>query len=407
MDVGTVINTMRDPAGVPATPVVFQILAVATWVFHIAFVMLTMGTGVLAVYAFFRRATGPFWEQLSLAMTKVAKVSVSLLIVLGVSPLLFTQVIYDPQWYTSNVLSAAWVIGFIFTLIVGYCLWFVFYEANHEGAKQYVGFYAVMSLAIFALDGLIMHVLAYQAILPGEWMSWYAPGGVVDTSGTKLHAIEWARYLFIMSLSAPAVGLFLLAYSEYLTVRRDKTREYLEFARDLGRKIASRGAIISALLAVWWQFDLPASTGLRSQPLGWLIPAGLVILAWLASQRHPRLHGYTMLSLGLVMVALLAIWREVIRVSYLKPFGYNADTYTVHADWPSTILFFSTILGVGSLVGGYYLTLLYRAGRVEGVYTAEPRVDRLGSAAVAVLVVWIGVFFVYGVAIWLRNAFLA
>ena len=67
MDVGTVINTMRDPAGVPATPVLFQVLAVATWVFHIAFVMLTMGTGVLAVYAFFKRPTGPFWEQLSLA----------------------------------------------------------------------------------------------------------------------------------------------------------------------------------------------------------------------------------------------------------------------------------------------------------------------------------------------------
>jgi hypothetical protein len=407
MDVGTIINTMRDPAGVPASPVVFQVLAVVTWVFHIAFVVLTLGSGVLAVYAFYRRSEGPYWEQLSLAMTKVAKVGVSLLIVLGVAPLLFTQVIYDPQWYTANVLSAGWVIGFIFTLIVGYCLWFVFYEANHEGAKQYVGIYAVLSLVLFALDGLIMHVLAYQAIQPDKWMSWYAPGGVVDTSGTKLHAIEWSRYCFIMSLSAPAVGLYLFAYSDYLTVRRDKAREYLAFARDLGRKIASRGAVVSAFLAIWWQFDLPASTGLRSQPVGWLIPTGLLILGWLAAQRHPRLHGYTMLSLGTVMLGLLALWRELIRIAYLKPFGYDADAYKTHVDWPSTVLFFATIIGIGSLVGGYYLTLLYRAGRVEGTYTAGPGVSRLGSAAVAVLVVWIGVFFVYGVAIWLRNAFLA
>ena len=407
MDVGTVLNTMRDPAGVPAPPLVFQVLAVATWVFHIAFVFLTLGSGVLAVYAFYKREAGPFWEQLSLAMTKVAKVGVSLLIVLGVAPLLFTQVIYDPQWYTSNVLSAAWAIGFIFTLIVGYCLWFVFYEANHEGAKRYVGIYAVMSLVLFALDGLIMHVLTYQAIQPDKWMSWYAPGGIVDNSGTKLHAIEWPRYLFIMSLSAPAVGLYLLAYADYLSVRKDKTREYLEFSRNLGRKIAAGGGIISASLAIWWQFDLPASTGLRSEPLGWAIPLGFAMLGWLASQRILRLHGYILLSLGAVMIALLAIWRELIRIAYLKPFGYVADAYKIHADWPSTVLFFSTILGVGGLVGGYYLTLLYRAGRVEGTYTASPGVSRLGSAAVAVLVVWIGVFFVYGVAIWLRNAFLA
>lgn len=407
MDVGTVLNVMRDPAGVPAPPVLFQILAVATWIFHIAFVHLTLGAGVLAVYAFYRRGDAPFWEQLSLAMTKVAKVSVSLLIVLGVSPLLFTQVIYDPQWYASNVLSAGWAIGFIFTLIIAYCLWFVFYEANHEGAKKYVGVYAVISLLIFALDGLIMHVLAYQAIQPDKWMTWYAPGGNIDMSGSKLHAIEWSRYLFIMSLSMPAIGLYLFAYADYLSSRRDKTREYLEFARSVGRTFAVRGAIVSALLAVWWQFDLPAETGLRAATLGWIIPGALIVLAWLGAQVYPRLHGYTILTLGLMVDALVAIWREVVRMAYLKPFNYDVSTYKMHLDIPSTVLFFSTLLGVGILVGGYYLTLLYRAGRVEGTYTAEPGVSRLGSAAVAILVVWIGVFFIYGVAIWLRNAFLA
>ena len=98
MDIGTVMNTMRDPAGVPAHPVLFQGLMIFTWVFHIAFVHLTMGAAALAIYAFYRRDVGPYWERLSMALTKVAKVGVSLLIVLGVAPLLFTQVIYDPQW---------------------------------------------------------------------------------------------------------------------------------------------------------------------------------------------------------------------------------------------------------------------------------------------------------------------
>jgi hypothetical protein len=43
MDIGTVLNAMRDPAGVPAHPVLFQALMVITWLLHIAFVHLTLG----------------------------------------------------------------------------------------------------------------------------------------------------------------------------------------------------------------------------------------------------------------------------------------------------------------------------------------------------------------------------
>ena len=197
MDIGTIMHTMRDPAGVPAHPVLFQALMVLTWVFHIAFVHLTLGAAGLAIYAFRKGEQNPYWLRMSMAMTKVAKVGVSLLIVLGVAPLLFTQVIYDPQWYASNVLSALWAVGFIFTLIIAYCLWFAFYWSNHEGAKKYIGWYAVIALFLFCVDGLIMHALSYQALLPEQWMSWYAPNGVVDTRGAYLHAIQWPRYCLL------------------------------------------------------------------------------------------------------------------------------------------------------------------------------------------------------------------
>jgi hypothetical protein len=157
MDIGIVMQNLRDPAGIPAIPLLFQVLMIFTWVFHVAFVHLTLGSAGLAIYSFQQRSKNIHWERLSIAMTKVAKVAVSLLIVLGVSPLLFTQVIYDPQWYVSNVLSARWTIAFIFTLIIGYCSWFVFYRVNHKGAKSYIVGYAWLALAIFCLDGLIMH----------------------------------------------------------------------------------------------------------------------------------------------------------------------------------------------------------------------------------------------------------
>jgi len=128
------------------------------------------------------------------------------------------------------------------------------------------------------------------------------------------------------------------------------------------------------------------------------------MLVWM-KRLKAAMHGYLPVLGGLGVLAVLALWREVVRVAYLKRFGYDITTYTVHVDWPSTLLFFSTFIGVGGLVGGFYLTLLYRSGRVQGLYTAERSVARLGTAAVAILGIWIAVFFAYGIAIFVRNSF--
>lgn len=407
MDIGLVLNAMRDPAGVPAHPVLFQGLMIFTWIFHIAFVHLALGAAGLSIYSFHNRHKGEYWEMLSIAMTKVAKVSVSLLIVLGVAPLLFTQVIYDPQWYASNVLSGRWAIGFIFTLIVAYCLWFAFYYANHEGAKKHIGWFAWLAFGLFCLDGMIMHALSYQALLPDQWMSWYAPNGVVDTSGTQLHAIQWPRYLFIMSLSLPAVGLFLIAYAQYFKARADRSPEYLRFASALGQRLAVWGYAISMAPLLAWQYVHPIATGLSSHIVGWLLVVALLVMAlWVRRLKLDKVHGYLPLLGGVLTLAILALWREIVRIQYLKPFGYSIADYPIHMDWPSTFLFFLTFIGVGGLVGGFYLTLLYRAGRVQGVYTADKLTNRLANGAVGILALWIGVFLAYGVAIFVRNSFL-
>ena len=61
----------------------------------------------------------------------------------------------------------------------------------------------------------------------------------------------------------------------------------------------------------------------------------------------------SLLALGVGILAMLAIWREIVRATYLKPFGYVVSDYKVNVDWPSLFLFFATLVGVGGLVGGY------------------------------------------------------
>ncbi|MDD3575807.1 hypothetical protein [Halothiobacillus sp.] len=408
MDAATTANmlqTMQDQAGIPSHPLIFQILMVFTWIPHILFVNISLGAALVGLYAFTKRQD-PNWQLLSEAMTKVAKVGVSLLVVLGVAPLLFTQTIYDPSWYASNVLSAAWVIGFIFTLTIGYLAWFTFYLKNHGAqAPGWIFWLGVFGLAMFLLDGFIMHVLAYQGLHPEKWLSWYTPGGHVDMSGTAIHAFELPRWGFFMAMSLTVFGAFLIAYGDYFKVRADRAPAYLDFARALGAKIAITGALLQVVLLLWWLIDVPAQVHVWTHPMTWLLAAYLFVLLaafWLARSNNAG-QGYRLLAMSIGMAALVSIFREVLRMAYLHPFNYDILNYKVLWDIPSFALFLFTIVVVGGLMGGFIITLVYKAGRVQGPYEADATVTKLGNGSLASTAIWVVVFIGTGIWIWLRN----
>jgi vacuolar-type H+-ATPase subunit I/STV1 len=138
-------------------------------------------------------------------MLTTSKIAVSVAIVLGVAPLLFVQVVYDPFWYTSNVLSAWWVMGFIGLLIAGYIALYIFYWKNHdiEAKGGQGGVWLVLSLGLLLAVGFIVHSLTNQMLFPENWMGWYAPQGVINPNGQRLHYWNLPRYGFFIALSAP------------------------------------------------------------------------------------------------------------------------------------------------------------------------------------------------------------
>ncbi len=344
MDTATtaaMLHSLQDPTGIPSNPLIFQALMVLTWVPHIVMVNISLGAALLGLYAFTRRQDA-HWQLLSEATTKVAKVGVSLLVVLGVAPLLFTQTIYDPSWYASNVLSASWVIGFIVTLTVGYLAWFTFYLKNH-GAKApgWIFWLGLFGLLMFLLDGFIMHVLAYQGLHPEQWLSWYTPNGQVDMSGHHIHAYQLPRWGFFMAMSATVFGAFLIAYGDYFRVRADRSPVYLAFARQLGQRIAFIGAGLQLVLLLAWIAVTPTAIHITASPFTWLLLIYLITLMvaiWLA-RANAEGRGYSLLILSAGMGLLVAIFREVLRMDYLAQFNYRILDYPVHWDWPSLALF--------------------------------------------------------------------
>lgn len=399
---------LRDPAGVPSHPLVFLLLGVLTFALHIAAVQVMLGAGTLVLSGAFRADAR--WRRLAAAMLATSKIAVSVAIVIGVAPLLFVQVVYDPFWYTSNVLSAWWVIGFIVILIAGYSAMYGFYWLNEDlrAGPARGGWLMVASLALLLLVGWIMHVLSYQMLWPEQWRLWYAPGGTVDASGRTLHAYSVVRFAFFIALAAPVTGAWLVAVRRYLIGAQEADAGYLALLQRLSQQLLLGGGAVAVVAGAAWMATLPEKMAwfLGSAPMV-LAAAMLVLTVLLPSALGRRLDqggwGYAVFGVGAVALIVVAAAREWLRyVTLLGAHGYDAMTYRVNFDAYSTVTFFATFAIVGGVVLGWLLTVAWQAGQTRGTYTPSPAVARLGRWSVALIALWIVHYFAIGAWVMVR-----
>lgn len=395
MDAAT-LNLLRDPAGVPFYPVVFQALYVLTWALHAAFVLLALGSMGLSLFGALKQKSSEQWKILTPHLIQTGKFSISVLIVLGVAPLLFTQVIYDPNWYVTNALSGVWVFVFIYTLVIGYLGYYWYYYANRSGSSSNV-LIGLVSFLILVFAGVMMHNFAVESIQPDQWMGWYAPNGVVDTSGTNFH-IAPIRLAFMVSLAIPVVGIFLQNYSQFLSTRKDFTQEYLSFTKALGTKFAVIGLIISALLYVVWTLQ----AGVLFHPVSLATVVGVVILLLFAMKNS---NSYITTGILVVVALLISGVRELIKYKIMINIGYNIYDYPMNIDWPTVIMFFSTFLSLGAVGVAFIVTMAWNVGKTEGVFDAQNHAAtrKLGKATLWILIAWCIIYMGWGMMVLFKN----
>ena len=402
------LYALRDQAGVPSHPVVFLILGVLTFALHIAAVQVMLGAASLTLRGAF--SASQHWRRLAAAMITTAKIAVSVAIVIGVAPLLFVQVVYDPFWYTSNVLSAWWVIGFIVLLILGYIAMYAFYWKNHDivadGGRG--GVWMVLSIALLLAVGFIVHSLTNQMLFPEHWMAWYAPQGVVNPDGHSLHYWHLPRFLFFIALSAPVTGAWLYGYRRYLQGGQEADAAYLGWLRGLAQKLMLAGGVVSVLIGALWMATLPEKMAWFAGSI-WMLMAVVALLAVVALPLVLRdridtgIWGYAIFGAGAVGLIVVGAAREMLRfVTLLGTHGYNAMDYKIHMDWYSTALFFTTFGVVGGVTLAYLLTVAWQAGQSKGLYTPSATVTRIGQWSVGLLVGWTVLYFAVGFFVWAR-----
>jgi len=387
---------LRDPAGIPFYPVVFQVLYVLTWALHIAFVFLSFGAMGLSLYGTMKQKTNPHWKILTPHLIQTGKISVSILIVLGVAPLLFTQVIYDPNWYVANTLSGMWVFIFVYALIVGYSMYYWYYYANKasQGGGRLIG---TISFAILVFCGILMHSFSVTSIMPNDWMNMYAPNGVIDTSGWTFNA-DLFRLFFMVSLSIPVVGIFLQNYSQFLSTRDDFSNDFIEYTASLGTKLSVYGLVVSAVIFVAWMF----SANYLFHPLTLITIVGVVVLLYLSAKNT---NSYITTGVLVVVALLISAIRELIRYDIMQQLGYNIYDYPVNLDIPSLLMFLATFLVMGGVGVAYLLTMAWKVGKTQGIFdgSKDRLVTKLGNYTLAIMSAWMIIYFGWGMTILFSN----
>ncbi len=404
MELSNFLNALRDPAGVPFYPLVFQFLMVLTFTLHIMAVNVVVGGLGLAVWESWTGTENG--RRLAAALARAATIMLSIAIVLGVAPLLFVQVIYDPFWYASNTMSAFWALSFLVAVCGAFYSAYGFYLGNKGKRVGKVNlFWAYVAIVSAVAAGFIIHMLSMESLMPQMWRGWLVRNGgsLFMTGGAAFHGVSIGRLLHFIMASFAVTGVFLLMYAWYFRPRSDYSEEYLEYVAGRGSALAIGGTVLTAAAGFWWTGTVPAGMHFTGNHL-FIVSVVLAVLLAIYLARSPKVlvdKAPHALFLTVATVFFMSYAREALRMEYLGAFDYSIFDYKVNVDWGSTALFFVTFV-LGLVVLYFPAVVAFKSGRAEpGTVVTFPA--SLGRVANLILVLWFVVVAALGLFISIKN----
>lgn len=344
-----------DPIPLPAPVWLIKLLSLLTLGLHFSAVMILVGSLGLVIWLNVRGRATRSNDVVSASYTLARRLPVIMTYVinLGVPPLLFLQVLYGQQIYSSSVLMAVPWISIIGLLMAAYWLLYRTVAAMERGRP--IALIAGSSLLLVLGVGHLYSMNMTLMLRPEVWPEMYAknPRGL---QGFSDDPTVMARWLFVMAGGPLFGGLWagLLSNMRYLTGE----------VPAILRRAGGRSALFGALLMLGFGYQILSrqpdvvSQGLASQTLyqvsliaciATIVLAGLVGLV-----QSMAVKSNTVLATIGVLVAFLAsttagIVRDGIRDFTLKQHGFDVYATPVYANWSVLIVFlllFVAMLGI-------------------------------------------------------------
>lgn len=234
--------------GKPIPETLLRGLLFTSFTLHMLFVLLTLGTAILALYYFIDSQYGGRVKELRFdkRILKTFMAHKSLAVVLGLAPLLLIQVGSTIPFFTAvNLFAPYWMLLIVFLIIAFLCF-------DVLGHKIYVHRHIHLAFGVLALAFLLIVPGIFAAILtafenPDRWQAIMNDG----YRSTGALAVHWLfRYLHVLG----AAVVFGSGFHYFFTAEDDTERKSLQ-------KWFVAGILLQFVLGIMLYGSLPEQPG--------------------------------------------------------------------------------------------------------------------------------------------------
>ena len=342
-----------DPAGYPLPEWLLQILFNVTLALHLAAVYFTLGSCLL--YLWCRARGGEHNHAIARTLGSCLPLGMSYLVTLGIPPLLFTQVIYGQQFYSSSVLMAGYWIQVPFIVILAYLCFYAhkLTRDSRPGIQTWLIFAAV---PLMLYVGFIYSNNVTLSMLPEKWLSVYNshPDGFVLSHGDK--SVHARLLLFLAPIfCVPALALLFIGACWKGAGKAAQGTH----AHKLALCSYWLGTILTAVGLLLVSRRLPPAIleTVLTTPIYRCLLANAVLFLVLSAVMvsiavYKATRVFAVIASLLVVVALISLLflRDFVRREYLKPF-FDPASVPVVGQWGTFSLFLViAVAGIAFLV---------------------------------------------------------
>lgn len=321
---------------IPGNVGFFEFLIVVSFLAHILFVNITIGTSAMAVFQEIRgiRSKKPEDDKLAFQLATHTSVLKSIAVVLGVAPLLLISVIYTQYFYPSTILiGKAWlslIILIITAFLILYVYKFMWDNMSRDPVKKrwHVAIGTMGSLLLLFVP-LIFIVNVVSMLYPEMW-----EGAKGFFHGLFYYPQIWPRYFHFILASFAISGFYLYFWNNRLQKTVESADETAQNMMKKGKRFGLKVMIGTTVLQFAFGFILLFSfdRDIRMLYMGddlllttllvvsLLTTALLVYLLYLLMVKEKRTYFLLSLSTFVLILGIMGWMRHELRESYLDPY---------------------------------------------------------------------------------------
>lgn len=312
----------------------FEILIVVSFLLHILFVNITVGSSAMAVFQEIKgiRSKRQEDDRLAAQLAHHTSVMKSIAVVLGIAPLLLISVIYTQYFYPSTVLIGKAWLSLLIILIAAFLILYVYkftWDKMKEGSKKrlHVFIGATGSLLLLFVP-LIFIVNVVSMLYPEMW-----EGSKGFFHGLTYYPQIWQRYFHFIFASFAIAGFYLYFWNQHLQKKgpTNKTDDAMQKqGKKLGLQVMIGTTALQFITGFWLLMnfepeirllyigeDLLLTTLLVASIISTIL---LLFFLYLLMIHDKRKYFIMSLATFVFVLGLMGWMRHELRETYIKPY---------------------------------------------------------------------------------------